>query len=530
VRRLAARGGARLAIALLVALAAGAAPAVHGARRPIPSHRFRIALSPLLADRPVAGRLFVLMEEGEGDQPALSTGFLPGPTWLAAMEVPRLAPGQAFEFDADRLAYPRPFSQAPPGRRRCMALLDPDHSYPYTGRNDGDLYGPVVGMPDPDPAAPVTLLLSRRVEPPAALGDTAFVRGVEVESELLAAFWGRPVRMRAGVVLPPGHDREPTRAYPAVYHVHGFGGNHEEAWARGPRLAREMAAGGQPEMVHVFLDGSCPAGHHAFVDSANNGPWGSALTRELIPRLERRFRLLPRPNARFLTGHSSGGWSTLWLQVTYPDFFGGTWSTAPDPVDFRRFIGVDVTPGSTENLFRTVDGRPRNLARAGGRPLCSVEEFARYEAVQGEVGGQLAAFEWAFSPRGPGGRPRGLFDRATGALDPAVQRAWEPYDLRRLLERNWSTLGPKLQGKLHLFCGAEDTFHLEEAVQLFAGFLRRYGSDANCELVPGRDHGNLYAPAASYPDGLDARIATEMQTAFSRASGPKSPAEPARSR
>ena len=100
-------------------------------------------------------------------------------------------------------------------------------------------------------------------------------------------------------------------------------------------------------MVHVFLDASFTTGHHVFADSVNNGPWGRALTEEFIPHLEKQFRLIPKTSARFLTGHSSGGWSTMWLEVNYPDVFGGTWSTSPDPVDLHSFTGIDVTPGST---------------------------------------------------------------------------------------------------------------------------------------------------------------------------------------
>ena len=104
-----------------------------------------------------------------------------------------------------------------------------------------------------------------------------------------------------------------------------------------------MADGTLPEMINVYLDGSCPMGHHEFADSANDGPWGQALTKEFIPYLESKFRMDAVPSGRLLTGHSSGGWSTLWLQVNYPEVFGGTWSTSPDPVDFRSFSGADLT-------------------------------------------------------------------------------------------------------------------------------------------------------------------------------------------
>ena len=330
------------------------------------------------------------------------------------------------------------------------------------------------------------------------------------QSLLLSAFWGRPVFLHATVVLPPGYEADPKRRYPTVYHVHGYGGDAEEGFAAGPRLVQAIADGKRAPFVHVFLDASFPTGHTVFADSVNNGPWGRALTEEFVPYLEAQFRLAPNPALRFLTGHSSGGWSTLWLQVTYPDFFGGTWSTSPDPVDLRSFTGVNATPGSTDNFYVKADGTPRNLVRNGSQNIASLQQFARQEQVQGEYGGQFASFEWVWSPRGEDGRPMPLFDRNTGKLDPAVLQAWQAYDIRRTLETYWPVLGPKLRGKLHIFVGSEDTFHLEEGVVYLQDFFRRVGSDAVCEIVPGRSHFDLYRPAPSYPSGLSARIDQEM--------------------
>ena len=478
--------------------------------------RFRITLAKELVEKSVAGRLFVLMTDSPQDREVLATGFGPSGTWLSAMEVASLAPGQTLEFNPDIQAFPRRFSEAQPGTYQFMALLDTDHSFAYTGRNEGDLYGPVRKVAELEPAntLPIELLLNRRTEARAKPSDTDNVKLVEFQSALLTAFWGRPIKMRAGVVLPPSYSKVPSPRYPTVYRIHGYGGNHRAAWSTGPGLIKQMSAGRLPEMVHVFLDGSLPTGHHEFADSVNNGPWGSALTREFIPYLEKNFPLVARPEARFLTGHSSGGWSSLWLQITSPDFFGGAWSTSPDPVDLRSFTGADVSVGSTDNAYRSRDGQPRNLIRRGGRDLVSLEVFAKQEEVQGEYGGQYASFEWVWSPKGQDGRPMKLFNRVTGELDPEVQQAWQKYDIRLILEKNWTTLGPKLRSKINVICGAEDTFHLEEAVIMLCDFFKRAGSDAVCEIVPRRDHMNLFGSYKTYPNGLAERIAREMQAKF----------------
>lgn len=478
--------------------------------------RFRITLAPSLGNAPISGRLFVLMTAAPAPPAVLHTGFIPGATWLAAREIVSWAPGQTVTLDPDALAYPRPFSQAKPGTYHVMALLDRDHNYGYADQDGDDLYGPVVSLANLDPVhvLPVVLTIDRQTPARPAPADTPSIRTVEFPSPLLSAFWGRPITLHAGVVLPPDYDADPKRTYPTVYHVHGFGGDYRGAWAAGPALIRGMQGGTRARMVHVFLDASFSTGHTVFADSVNNGPWGRALTQEFIPFLEKTFRLTPRPAARFLTGHSSGGWSTLWLQVTYPDFFGGAWSTSPDPVDLRSWTGVDVTPGSTDNVYRTRDGRPRNLVRRNGQNLATLEAFARQEQVQGDYGGQFASFEYVWSPRGLDGRPMPLFNRETGTQDPVVQRAWTRYDIRLQLAQHWATLGPKLLGKIHIFVGDQDTFHLEEGVKLLRAFFQQVGSDSEVEIIPGRDHFTLYSPYTTYPKGLSARIDDEMRAAL----------------
>jgi S-formylglutathione hydrolase FrmB len=260
-------------------------------------------------------------------------------------------------------------------------------------------------------------------------------------------------------------------------------------------------------MIRVVLDPDCGTGHHVFADSASNGPRGEALVKEFIPHIEKTFNAVAEPGARLLNGHSSGGWSTLWLQVTYPDFFGGTWSTSPDPVDFRDFQQLDLYAGA--NFFKLADGSPRPVARMGDKALVFNEPFSKMEEVIGD-GGQLASFEFVFSPLDEKGRPRRLWDRATGAVDHDTAKAWETYDIRLVLERGWPTLGPKLKGKIHVVMGDLDTFYLEGATKLLKASLERLGSDAVVELVPGKDHGSVLTP------DLAKRIDREMRAAVAR--------------
>ena len=439
--------------------------------------------------------------------------------WMAAQEVEFLEAGRTLVFNPDARAYPGAFSSAKTDTYQFMAVLDPDHSYARSGQDAGDIYSAVVlakGL-TPSETEPVQLRLSKVTPARPARADTESVKLAEFVSPALSKFWGRPITMRAGVVLPPGFVAGDSKRYPAVYHVHGFGGSHLMAWTQGAAIPAMIKEGKRFEAIHVYLDASFHTGHHVFADSANNGPWGHALTKEFIPFLEEKYHLAPAPGARFLTGHSSGGWSTLWLQVAYPDFFGGTWPTSPDPVDFRSFTGVDATPGSKQNAYRTKTGEVLNLVRRGGKNIASFDEYTKQEVVEGDYGGQIASFEWVFSPKGDDGRPMKLFNRATGEQNPAVQEAWKKYDIRRVLDENWAELGPKLRGKIHLACGSEDTFHLEEAVYMLCDFLKSKGMEDSCLIVPGRDHLNLFPSHEKYPDGLLGKIDGEMGAAWSKA-------------
>jgi hypothetical protein len=279
-------------------------------------------------------------------------------------------------------------------------LLDRDHSYTYNGRGAGDIVSPVVKAAMP--ADGVSLVISR-VIPERKIDVPANARLVELESPMLSAFWGRPVKMLASVVLPLRYDKSGTRKYPTVYGITGYGGSRLDPLRGAAAIAKKMADGILPEMIYVYLEPQCSLGHHVWADSANNGPWGAALEKEFIPYLEKEFRMDARPAGRLLTGHSSGGWATLWLMISHPDFFGGTWSTAPDPVDFRSFTGPDLTLYPSQNAYHDLSGREYNLVRMKGKELMTVRQYTRQERVLGYYGGQFSSFNAVFSPKGPDG-------------------------------------------------------------------------------------------------------------------------------
>ncbi len=469
---------------------------------------FRIKLDSALGSQPRSGRLLIFLSSSPTPAKELSLPFGPEARFVhvEAREIEHLDPGAIVEIDGKELSYPGPLADAPAGDYQAMALLDVTHRYVYNGNEAGDVRSEVVPLRQLDPAhaGAVDLTLSVAIPeepvPKPASGDL-----LDFQSPALSDFWGRPIHMRGVVVLPPDYEKS-TRRYPTVYWTHGFGADLRtiaEHYAGG--YSKSMASGELPPMIYVLLDESCPGGTHEFADSVNNGPWGTALTTELIPYLEKKYRMQARPSGRLLTGHSSGGWAALWLQVAYPKIFGGTWPTSPDPSDFHAFTGPDLRATPTANFYHDSQGKPWPLVRMNGQEVMSLEDFARREAVLGAYGGQMASFEWVFSPRAPDGRPERLFDRATGAVNPQVAQAWERYDIAEILRKNAKRLGPLLQDKIHLTVGTADTFHLDAPAHLLDDTLKQLGIRASITFLPGKTHFDLYK------DGLEKQIGAEME-------------------
>jgi S-formylglutathione hydrolase FrmB len=469
---------------------------------------FRIKLDPALGSQPRSGRLLIFLSSSTKPEKELSLGFGPEArsVRVEAREIEHLDPGATIEVYGNEPSYPAPLAEAPAGDYQAMALLDVSHRYVYNRDESGDVRSVVVPLKQLDPAhaGAVDLTLSIGIPenptPTPAAGEL-----LDFESPALSAFWGRPIHMRGVVVLPPDYQKA-TRRYPTVYWTHGFSADLAAIAERvAPRYAKAMASGDLPPMIYVLLDESCPGGTHEFADSVNNGPWGKALTTDLIPYLEKKYRMTARPSGRLLTGHSSGGWAALWLQVAYPRVFGGTWPTAPDPSDFHAFTGPDLRATPTPNFYHDAQGKPWPLVRMNGQEVMSLEEYSRQEYVLGAYGGQMTSFEWVFSPRAKDGTPEQLFDRATGVVNPEVAKAWEKYDIAEILRRNAAQLRPLLQDKIHLTVGTADTFHLDTPAHLLDETMKQLGIRATFTYLPGKSHFDLYN------DGLMKQIGKEME-------------------
>lgn len=432
------------------------------------------------------GRVYLFFSEGEKAPRFGPDWFRPEP--FVSLDVKKMSPGQILRIDlADPQVrkFPKNFDGLDLTGMRVQAVVrfNPFERNVGTGVGNG-FSEPVLIEDQTSISLPISQLVEKKVP---QLDERSTV--VSIESKLISEFHQTPFSLRATVTVPESYADNNDKRYPVIYEVPGFGGTHLDKRQLKRHLAPHTNDLGV-EFIKVMLDPSCPGGHHVFTNSSNNGPYGDALVQELIPEIERQFRTDAREQGRFLTGHSSGGWSSFWLQLQYPNFFGGTWSTSPDPLDFRDFQRINLYQKS-ENTYVDAAGERRPLARMNAKVLVWYDDFAHMEDVLGD-GGQLRSFEFVFSPRGEDGHPIRIWNRQTGEINLELAEYWKAYDVNLFLQQHWQQLEPQLRGKLHLYMGDQDNFYLEGATMLVKQTLDNLNSDAEVKILPGKDHMNLF--------------------------------------
>ena len=474
---------------------------------------------------PLDGRLLLVLSTDPSAEPRLQIDDTPKTQMLFGMDVEALAPGQAARVDDAAWGYPvRSLSQIKPGEYYVQAVL---HRYETFHRADGHIVklpmdrgegqhwqlapGNLYSKPRKIVIAanggePVAISLSEEIAPIAAPKDTKYTRHIRIQSPLLTRFWGRPMFLGANVLVPESFDEHPEARYPlAVFHGHfpedvsGFrteppdpnlkpvyserfhlaGYNRieqEEAY----KFYQQWIAPGFPRFLVVEIQHANPYYDDSYaVNSANLGPYGDAIETELIPAIEKQFRAISQGWARFLYGGSTGGWEALAVQMFYPEHYNGAFAACPDPVDFRAYTTINLY--SDKNAFVLI-GAHKEIDQPGmrdylGHVTATTRDLNAYELALGSHGRSDEQFDiWqaVYSPVGADGYPQEIFNKKTGEIHPDVAQYWrEHYDLSHILQRDWSTLGPKLQGKIHLYVGSADTYFLNDAVYYIEDFLKQ---------------------------------------------------------
>jgi hypothetical protein len=501
-----------------------AAVAAHQDNRP-EGPRFAVSFPASLATEALDGRLVLMLSTDGSAEPRFQ--ILDGPRTQQAfgIDVDQWRPGTDAIVDAGVLGYPRAsLTNVPPGTYTVQALL---HRYETFRRADGHTLklpmdrgegqqwnrapGNLYSTPkritiDPARGETIRLSLDSRIPPIPEPLETKYIKHVRIQSERLTKFWGRPMFLGAHVLLPEGFDAHPDTRYPlAIFHGHfpsTFDGFREEP--ADPTLKceyserfhldcynrteqqfahqfyKDWTGPGFPRFLIIEIQHANPFYDDSYaVNSANVGPYGDAITYELIPEIERRFRAIGKGWARFMYGGSTGGWEALGAQIFYPDEYNGCWAACPDPVDFRAYTVIDIY--RDKNAY-FLDSFWKRTPRPGmrdwlGHVSTTLEEMNRRELVLGtktRSGQQWDIWEAVYSPVGPDGYPRRIFDKRTGEIDRAVADYWkERYDLSYILQRDWNKgLGAKLAGKIHIYVGDMDNYYLNNAVYLIEDVLK----------------------------------------------------------
>jgi hypothetical protein len=445
----------------VVALIIGSASLWTFAQPPTPPTgiTFRVKFDPkLLLGKPEPGRVLVALAKPK-QRPDFTRTDPPRLPILGA-DVESFTAETVIELHNNSHTFPLvKLNDLPAGEYEVQAIFATNRDINLPNAPGNRYSTPITVKLDPVAGTVVNLTLDKTFEE-QKLEDTKTVKYLKVPSKLLSDFHGRPMEFRVGVVLPPNFESEQAKQYGLVVRIGGFGTRYTSAARVQP----------DPRFVQIIPDGAGPFGDPYQVNSANNGPYGSALTKEVIPYIERAFRCLGTPKSRFTCGGSTGGWVSLALQVFYPDYFNGCWSQCPDPVTFERFELIDIYQDTNAYVNRFGFDRPSKRT-VDSDVIFTVRHECQIENVLGRGGRwELSGRDWCcwnatYGPRGKDRMPIPLWDGKTGAIDKSVLEHWKKYDLKLVLEQNWQILGPKLSGgKVNVWVGEADDYFLNEAV------------------------------------------------------------------
>lgn len=481
-------------------------------------------------DQPLDGRLLLLLSNNNSAEPRFQIADGPQTQLAFGIDVENWKAGESKMVTATAFGYPiQSLAQVPPGEYYVQALL---HRYETFQRKDGHLVklpmdrgegqqwnrapGNLYSIPvkvriDARLKSIIRIELTERIPPVKEPEDTKYIKHIKIQSKRLTEFWGRPMYLGAHILLPEGWDTHPEVKYPlAIFHGHfpddfdGFRTTPPDSTLKPDYIERFKLSGYNkivqqeaynfykqwtgpafPRVIAIEIQHANPYYDDSYaVNSANLGPYGDAITYELIPEIEKRFRGIGQGWARFMYGGSTGGWEVLAAQVFYPDQYNGCYAACPDPIDFRAYTVVDIYKDKNAYFLQSdFKKTPRpGMRNYLGHVSATLQEINYRELVLGtksRSGQQFDIWEAVYSPVAADGYPKPIWDKRTGAIDSTVAAYWkENYDLSYIMKRDWAKIGQKLKGKVHIYCGDMDNYYLNNAVYLTEEMLKALDNPA----------------------------------------------------
>ena len=482
---------------------------------------FKVLLPADLADAPLDGRLLLMLSTNTENEPRFQIQDGPETQLAFGMNVENWEPGTTIDFRPDTPGYPlESLADIPDGEYQVQVLL---HKYETFKRGDGHTVklpmdrgegqqwnrapGNLLNTPQTMRIAAgqeLEVAFDQAIEQITPPEDTDWIKHIKIRSDLLSEFWGRDMYLGAHVLLPKGWADHPEVKYPlAIMHGHfpaDFGGwRTEPADTTEPcvyssrfqlecynRIVQQEAydfyqlwnSDDFPRVLAIEIQHANPYYDDSYaVNSENLGPYGDAITHELIPYIEEQFRGIGEGWSRILYGGSTGGWEALAAQVLYPDDYGTCYAACPDPIDFRAFCLTNIYEDKNAYYLDSDFKRTEVPAHRDylGNVNSTLKDMNQRELVLGthsRSGQQWDIWEAVYSPVGDDGYPQRIWDKVTGEINPEVAAYWKDnYDLAYIMKRDWPTLGPKLKGKVHIYCGDMDNYYLNNAVYLAEDIL-----------------------------------------------------------
>ena len=488
--------------------------------------KFSVSFTKEMSDQAQDGRLLLLLSANDKAEPRFQINDGLETQLVFGVDVDAMKPGQDIIIDESAFGFPiQSLKSIPSGAYFVQALINRYETFnlktghtvklpPDQGEGQqwnskpGNFYSkPVKVNVDLTKNEIIKVVMDQKIPTIEIPKDTKYVKHIKVQSKMLSEFYGKPMYVGAHVLLPEGFDDHPQAHYPLmIYHGHfprDFGGFSTEPpdpkmdttdyiarfgiygynkfqKQEAHNFYKQWTSKNFPRFLLIEVQHATPYYDDSYaVNSASMGPWGDAIMKELLPEIETKFRGIGQGWARFTYGGSTGGWEALAVQMFYPDDFNGCFAACPDPIDFRAFCLVDIYKDKNAYWY---DSQFKKLPRPAHRNYLgqiqnTMQETNHYELALGthsRSGQQWDIWEAVYSPQGEDGYPKRIFNKETGVIDKTVAEYWkENFDLRYILERDWKTLGPKLEGKIHIYCGDMDNYYLNNSVYLMEDFLKK---------------------------------------------------------
>ncbi|RPA70066.1 hypothetical protein EF405_01900 [Cyclobacteriaceae bacterium YHN15] len=488
------------------------------------SPKISISLKPELETDLQDGRLLFLLHHSDNAEPRFAINDEVTSAQVIGMDFEDYQAGKGFDFNLDEFGYPiANWKDIPNGEYWVQAYIV---KYETFNRSDGHTVkmpmdqwegrqwnrtpGNLYSLPQKikwDGKTGLNLTIDQINPTVKEPEDTDFIKHIKMKSELLSSFWGRDIYLGAHILLPRDFEKNTNEYYPLmIFHGHfpsDFGGFRTVPPDEGledeysPRFGiygynkiqqqeaynfyQKWISPDFQKFIVIEIQHANPFYDDSYaVNSQNIGPYGDAITYELIPHIEKQFRGIGEGWARFTYGGSTGGWEALAVQVKYPNEYNGCFAACPDPIDFRAYTTVNIYEDKNAYFIK---GPMRTTDRVGkrnylGHVSAMVKDMNHKELALGGTkslsGDQWDIWQAVYSPIGNDGYPKPIWDKLTGEIDQEVANHWkENFDLRYIMERDWNKIGKDLEGKIHIYCGDMDNYYLNNAVYLTEEFLEQ---------------------------------------------------------